>query len=89
MADENLKRDEAGVLQNDIFDLIREEAGELIESVTLQDTFFHPKKKMESNLFEMIFRPVGDRALSHSEVNVVTDRIKERLLDEFEIEKRW
>ena len=75
--------------QNDIFDLIREEAGELIESVTLQDTFFHPKKKMESNLFEMIFRPVGDRALSHSEVNVVTDRIKERLLDEFEIEKRW
>jgi len=74
---------------NDVYDIIRDVSGELIESVILKSSFFHPKKELLSETYELIFRPVGEVGMSHKEVNEITGVIKERLVNELSIEKRW
>lgn len=73
----------------DVYDIIRDVSGELIESVTLKNTFMHPKRELESQTYEMIFRPTGNKPLSKKEVHKLAVEIKQRLLDELNIEKRW
>lgn len=73
---------------NDVFDLIRDVAGELVESVDLKNIFVHPKKKMESNTYEIIFRPASGK-ITKEDVNKITSEIRDRMVGEFSIEGRW
>ena len=74
---------------NDIYDICRDYGGEMIESVTMKSSFFHPKKKLESNTYELIFRSHQGVALETSEVEKVAVQIKKQIEENFDIEPRW
>lgn len=61
---------------NDMCEVIREVAGETVESVDLIDSFYHPKKDMTSHCYRIVYRS-HDRALTHEEVNAMQDKIRE------------
>merc|ERR1711981_415070 len=77
------------VAANDVYDTVREVAGELIESVRIQDKFFHPGKQMDSNMFELIYRCPAGRAMTNEECTVFTNKIGEELVSRYGVVPRW
>ena len=74
---------------NDVYDVVREISGEYIESVRIQDEFFHPKEKMKANLYELIFRCPAGNKLTNEETIRMVDLIGQELVDTYEIIPRW
>merc|ERR1712168_726874 len=74
---------------NDVYDTVREVAGELIESVRIQDDFFHEKQKLQSNMYEMIFRCPAGTPLTNEKVQKIVDQIGDQLLAKYDIIPRW
>ena len=54
--------------ENDLMEIVRSQAGDLVESVTLADEFIHPKTQRESKLYRINYRSL-ERTLTNSEVN--------------------
>jgi len=74
---------------NDVYDVVREVAGEYIESVRIQDEFFHPTEKKKANMYELIFRcPTGQKFTNAQAVKMV-DEMGQRLVDDYGIVPRW
>merc|ERR1712151_1113622 len=55
-------------VDNELFELIREEGGDQVEKVEMIDNFVHPKTKRESKLFRVTWRDMS-RTLTNDEVN--------------------
>lgn len=64
---------------NDFYELVRSVGGELVERVTLVDTFTHPKTGRRSQCYRIIYRHM-ERALTQQEVKLVHQEI-ERLAE--------
>ena len=47
---------EQGFTENNLCEVVRDIAGDLVESVTLVDKFTHPKTNRESNCFRVAYR---------------------------------
>ncbi|GAA5829083.1 hypothetical protein JCM3766R1_003927 [Sporobolomyces carnicolor] len=73
--------------ENDFMELVRDEAGDLIEGVDLIDQFTHPKTKRESRCYRFNYRSM-DRSLSNEEVNKIQEKINERVQDEMRVQVR-
>lgn len=73
--------------QNDLFDLIRSEAGDVVESVLHQSSFRHPKTQQLSHHFQINFRSM-DRSLTNEEINALQTRIREKVTEHLPIELR-
>ncbi|PWN27803.1 phenylalanyl-tRNA synthetase [Jaminaea rosea] len=85
--------------ENDLMELIREETspssveattasdGSLVESVSLIDSFVHPKTGRESRCYRLNYRSM-ERSLSNAEVNEVHERVVERMKRDLGIEVR-
>ncbi|GAA5948520.1 hypothetical protein JCM3765_004909 [Sporobolomyces pararoseus] len=73
--------------ENDFMELVRDEAGDLIEGVDLIDQFTHPKTKRESRCYRFNYRSM-DRSLSNEEVNKIQEKINERVKEEMRVEVR-
>ena len=58
----------------DLNELVREFAGDLVEEVVLVDEFTHPKTKKTSNCYRITYRSM-DRSLTNNEI----DRLQEKL----------
>lgn len=69
------------------YEVCREEGGALIESVTLRDTFIHPRTGCRSLCFRFTYKAL-DRTLTHPEVNAIQDRLIAKLKEVFAIELR-
>ncbi|GAA6018090.1 hypothetical protein JCM11491_003314 [Sporobolomyces phaffii] len=73
--------------ENDFLELVRDEAGDLVEGVDLIDQFTHPKTKRESRCYRFNYRSM-DRSLSNEEVNKIQEKINERVRDEMGVQVR-
>lgn len=85
-----LAKEQAGDDQfsaNDFYDLVREEAGDVAEQVTLIDRFQHPKTGRTSLCFRIVYRHM-ERTLRQTEVNEIHDRIKAVAVKNLNVEIR-
>lgn len=57
-----------GFTENNLCEVVRDQAGDLVESVTLVDDFTHPKTGKTSNCFRIAYRSM-DRSLTDEEIN--------------------
>ncbi|WRT65730.1 phenylalanine-tRNA ligase [Kwoniella shivajii] len=73
--------------ENDYCEIVRDVAGDLIESVTLIDDFTHPKTNRQSKCYRLNYRHM-DRNLSNDEVNELQNIVQKRVVGEMGIEMR-
>jgi phenylalanyl-tRNA synthetase alpha chain len=71
---------------NALYELIREVAGDLVESVELIDSFQHPKKGL-SNCFRITYRSF-ERSLTNKEVNELQEEVRRLITQRFNITLR-
>ncbi|KAK8861625.1 phenylalanine-tRNA ligase [Kwoniella newhampshirensis] len=73
--------------ENDYCEIVREVAGDLVETVTLIDEFSHPKTSRQSKCYRLNYRHM-DRSLSNEEVNELQQKVQDRVVEEMGIEMR-
>jgi len=73
--------------ENDLFDIIRSNGGNLIEDVELIDSFTNPKLNRTSHCYRITYRPT-DRVLTKDEVNVIHKNIADDATKQLNIEIR-
>ncbi|KAI9598939.1 hypothetical protein BDF19DRAFT_429592 [Syncephalis fuscata] len=61
---------------NDLFELVRDMAGDLVEDVKLVDQFTHPKSGLESHCYRIMYRSM-DRNVTNDEINEIQDKVRE------------
>lgn len=54
--------------ENDLYEVVRDVAGDLVEQVSVVDQFRHPKTQRESKCFRIVYRHM-DRSLTNEEVD--------------------
>jgi len=74
-------------VDNDLFEMIRDEGGDQVEKVDLVDEFVHPKTKKTSKLFRVTWRDMS-RTLTNEEVNAKHETVLERVVKELAVELR-
>mmetsp|Transcript_94946 Transcript_94946/g.116269 ORF Transcript_94946/g.116269 Transcript_94946/m.116269 type:complete len:467 (+) Transcript_94946:76-1476(+) len=74
-------------VDNDLFEMIRDEGGDEVEKVDLTDEFTHPKTGRSSKTFRVTWRDMS-RTLTNEEVNEKHEKVLERVVDELKVELR-
>ena len=59
---------EAGFTENNLCEVVRSQAGDLVEAVELTDAFTNPKTQKQSNCFRVTYRSM-ERSLTDQEIN--------------------
>jgi phenylalanyl-tRNA synthetase alpha chain len=72
---------------NDVYDLVRDVAGDLVEDVVVVDTFTHPTTGRQSALFRVNYRSM-DRSLIKAEINALHERVCAALVAQLGVELR-
>lgn len=72
---------------NDLNEVIRDIAGDLVEAVELIDHFVHPKTKRVSNCFRISYRSM-DRNLTNQEIDALQEKIRGVVVDKLGVELR-
>jgi len=70
--------------ENDLYELIRKCAGDLVEEVQMIDEFISPETQKHSKCFRVTYRS-WDRTLTDDEINVVQDKIRENVANELNV----
>lgn len=78
---------EQGFTENNLCEVVRDIAGDLVESVTLVDQFTHPKTKKESNCFRVAYRSM-ERSLTDEEINDLQERVRNTMVEKLGAELR-
>lgn len=73
--------------ENDFHCIAREVGGDLIESITLIDSFTHPVTKRNSNAYTITYRS-HSRSLTNDEINIIQNNLRNGLLELSSIELR-
>lgn len=76
-----------GFIDNDLFEIIREQGGDLVEKVELIEEFRHPRTMKVSRLFRVYWRSMT-RNLTHKEINEVHDRVLKFVARDLNVELR-
>jgi len=74
-------------VDNDLFEMIRDEGGDQVEKVELKDEFFNKKTQKKSKMFRVTWRDMS-RTLTNEEVNAKHERVLERVVRELQVELR-
>lgn len=72
---------------NDLYDIVRDIGGDLIEQVELTDKFIHPKTGRSSRCYSIVYRHM-ERTLTQEEVNAVHKKIEEAVTTKLKAEMR-
>lgn len=72
---------------NDLMEIVRNVAGDLVESVTLVDEFTHPKTGRNSQCYRINYQSM-DRNLTNDEVNVLQEEVRDTMTKMFNVELR-
>jgi len=72
---------------NDVYEIIRSVAGDMVEKVSLSSSFTHPLSLRVSHCYRISYRHM-DRSLTNDEVNAVQERVREQLAAELSVELR-
>ncbi|PYH99583.1 phenylalanyl-tRNA synthetase [Aspergillus ellipticus CBS 707.79] len=75
------------VHENDIMEIVRGEAGNLVEDVKLIDEFTHPKTHRKSMCYRINYRSL-ERTLTNEETNDLHDKVREQLVGQLKVELR-
>jgi len=73
--------------ENDIMEVVRETAGDVVEDVRLTDEFTHPKTGRRSLCYRINYRSL-ERTLTNVEANELHEEIREKLVKELGVELR-
>lgn len=73
--------------ENDLMEIVRTAAGDLVEDVRLADEFIHPKTKRESKCYRINYRSL-ERTLTNDEVNDLHTAISTRICEQLGVEIR-
>ncbi|CCI46962.1 unnamed protein product [Albugo candida] len=73
--------------ENDLFEIIRNIAGDLVEKVILVDEFCHPKTQRQSKCFRIMYRHM-DRNLTNAEVDQVQKQVRDQLHVQLKLDLR-
>lgn len=72
---------------NDLNEVIRDVAGDLVERVELIDEFQNPKTKRLSNCFRISYRSM-DRSLTNTEIDFLQEQVREEIVARLGVELR-
>ena len=64
---------DTGFTENNLCEVVRSQAGDLVEAVVLTDAFTNPKTQRQSNCFRVTYRSM-DRSLTDEEINSLQAR---------------
>ncbi|AAS51615.2 ADL305Cp [Eremothecium gossypii ATCC 10895] len=73
--------------ENDIMELVRNTAGDLVESVKLLDKFVHPKTGRTSLCYRINYQSM-DRTVTNAEVNVLQEQVSRELVRLYNVQLR-
>lgn len=73
--------------ENDFFEVVREVAGDMVESVRVVDSFTHPKTGRTSRCYRILYRHM-DRTLTNEEVDSIQGIVRERTAKQLGAELR-
>ncbi|KAJ2898449.1 phenylalanyl-tRNA synthetase alpha subunit, mitochondrial, partial [Coemansia aciculifera] len=73
--------------ENDIMDLVRETAGDLVEGVKLIDSFTHPKTGKSSRCYRINYCSM-DRNVTNEEINSVQELVRKRIVEQLGVTLR-
>ncbi|KAJ1937505.1 phenylalanyl-tRNA synthetase alpha subunit, mitochondrial [Kickxella alabastrina] len=73
--------------ENDLMDLVRETAGDLVEGVKLIDLFTHPKTSKTSRCYRINYCSM-DRNVKHEEINAIQDKVRDRIVSQLGVTLR-
>ncbi|CAE6404880.1 unnamed protein product [Rhizoctonia solani] len=76
-----------GFHENDLCDVVREVASDMVEDILLTDTFTHPKTGKTSLCYRLNYRSM-ERSLTNEEVNTLHEAIQKRAANQLGIEIR-
>ncbi|GCE99117.1 phenylalanyl-tRNA synthetase alpha subunit, mitochondrial [Zygosaccharomyces mellis] len=80
-------KDFKNIHTNDVMEIIRTTAGDLVENVKLIDQFTHPKKLKKSLCYRINYQSM-DRNITNSEVNEIHNEVAKQLIETFDVEVR-
>ena len=78
---------EASFHPNDLYEVVRDVGGDLVEKVELIDDFTHPKTGRVSNCFRISYRSM-DRSLTNEEVDALQEKVRTLTVDKLGVELR-
>lgn len=73
--------------ENDFSAIVREIAGDLVESMTLLDEFKNPKTERISRCYRIVYRS-PDRTLTNQEINALHENVRHAIVSELGLELR-
>ncbi|KAL1989738.1 hypothetical protein VTN49DRAFT_6935 [Thermomyces lanuginosus] len=73
--------------ENDVMEIVRDVAGDLVEDVRLVDEFTHPKTGRKSLCYRINYRSL-ERTLTNKEVNELHEKVREKLVERAGVELR-
>ncbi|KAK9454146.1 phenylalanyl-tRNA synthetase [Dipodascopsis uninucleata] len=73
--------------ENDLMEIVRGHAGDLVESVKLVDHFVHPKTGKQSLCYRINYQSM-ERSLTNDEINNFNDNIRQELVEKFDVKLR-
>ncbi|CAM1509936.1 Fc.00g002710.m01.CDS01 [Cosmosporella sp. VM-42] len=73
--------------ENDVMELVRNVAGDMVEDVRLIDEFTHPKTGRKSMAYRIVYRSL-ERTLTNDEANTFHEDVREALVKELGVELR-
>lgn len=73
--------------ENDLMEIVRNRAGDLVESVKLIDSFVHPKTNRKSLCYRINYQSM-DRNITNEEINDIQKHVREELVQKFGVTLR-
>jgi phenylalanyl-tRNA synthetase alpha chain len=73
--------------ENDFCGIVRECGEDLVENVTLMDTFTNPKTNRTSNMYRIVYRS-HERSLTNEEINEIQEEVRQRVANDLGVELR-
>jgi phenylalanyl-tRNA synthetase alpha chain len=73
--------------ENDFCEFVRGTAGDLVENVTLIDSFKHPKTGRESRCYRLTYRSM-ERNLTNEEIDILQNKLRELVPSTLGVELR-
>ncbi|CZR52769.1 probable phenylalanyl-tRNA synthetase, mitochondrial precursor [Phialocephala subalpina] len=73
--------------ENDVMEIVRDAAGDIVEDVSMTDSFVHPKTGRKSLCYRVNYRSL-ERTLTNEEANEVHERVRGALVEKLGVELR-
>lgn len=83
----DIKPTDSSFHPNDLYEVVRDVGGDLVEKVELIDDFIHPKTGRISNCFRISYRSM-DRSLTNEEIDALQEKVRELTVDKLGVELR-